>query len=81
MAEIQCRKCGKTGEASQNVAYGGQLGEQIKTTVCNQCWKEWMEQSVRIINELRLNLRDPYSREMLTKFMKEFLNLQENPAS
>jgi Fe-S cluster biosynthesis and repair protein YggX len=35
-----------------------------------------MSQSVKIINELRLNLRDAYSREMLVKYMKEFLNLQ-----
>ena len=76
MAEIQCKKCGKLGPASQGVAYGGKLGEEIKTTICNDCWNEWMGQSVKIINELRLNLKDAFSREMLTKHMKEFLNLQ-----
>jgi Fe-S cluster biosynthesis and repair protein YggX len=76
MAEIQCKKCGKQGEPSQNVAYGGKLGEEIKASICNNCWNEWMAQSIKIINELRLNLKDPYSREMLAKSMKDFLNLQ-----
>ena len=76
MAEIQCKKCGSTAEACQGVAYGGKLGDEIKTGICGNCWGEWMAHSIKIINELRLNLRDPYSREMLTKSMKEFLNLQ-----
>lgn len=65
------------GESSQNVAYGGSLGDEIKSKICNNCWNEWLGQSVKIINELRLNLRDAYSRDMLKKYMKEFLNLQE----
>jgi len=76
MSEIQCKKCGQTAEPSQGVAYGGKLGDEIKTSICNNCWKEWMGQSIKIINELRLSLKDAYSREMLTKHMKEFLNLQ-----
>jgi Fe-S cluster biosynthesis and repair protein YggX len=79
MEEIQCKKCGQKGQPSQGVAYGGKLGEQIKTTICNNCWNEWMAQSIKIINELRLNLKDPYSRETITRHMKEFLNLQETP--
>ncbi len=76
MSDIQCKRCGKTGPPSQNVAYGGKIGEEIKTTICNDCWSEWMAQSIKIINELRLNMRDQYSREMLGRHMKEFLNLQ-----
>lgn len=75
-AQIQCKRCGQTAPPSQGVAYKGALGDEIKTSICNNCWNEWMAQSVRIINELRLNLRDPYSRDLLTKQMKEFLNLQ-----
>lgn len=77
MADVQCKKCGKTAEAAQGVAYGGALGDEIKNNICNQCWNEWMGQSIKIINELRLNLRDAYSRDMLVKYMKEFLNLQQ----
>jgi len=76
MDQIQCKKCGQMSQPCQGVAYGGKLGEEIKTSICNTCWGEWMSQSVKIINELRLNLRDAYSREMLVKTMKEFLNLQ-----
>ena len=76
MEQIQCKKCGQMGQPSQGVAYGGKLGEAIKTSICNNCWGEWMAQSVKIINELRLNLKDAFSREMLVKSMKEFLNLQ-----
>ena len=81
MAEIQCKRCGKTAPACEEVAYGGALGDEIKTTICDPCWKEWMAQSVIVINELRLNLRDAFSRETLVKHMKEFLKLQGPPAS
>ncbi len=77
MSQVLCKRCGKMEEASQNVAYGGPLGEEIKSKICNNCWNEWMGQSVKIINELRLNLKDAFSRDTLKKYMKEFLNLQE----
>lgn len=77
MAEdLKCRKCDKTAPPCSGVAYGGPLGEAIKTSICHDCWTEWMGQSVKIINELKLNLKDAYSREMLTNSMKDFLNIK-----
>jgi Fe-S cluster biosynthesis and repair protein YggX len=72
---VQCVKCGKEKPAITVPAYGGKLGEEIKTKICNDCWKEWMEQSVKVINELRLNMAEADHRKQLTNFMREFLKL------
>jgi Fe-S cluster biosynthesis and repair protein YggX len=79
--QVQCVKCGKEKAAIAVPAYGGKLGEEIKAKICNDCWKEWMEQSVKVINELRLNMAEADHRKQLTNFMREFLNLPAPPAS
>ena len=73
--QVSCVKCGKTGPPIAVPAYGGKLGEQIKTQVCEPCWKVWMDESVKIINELRLNMSQADDRKKLTDAMKQFLNL------
>jgi Fe-S cluster biosynthesis and repair protein YggX len=73
--QVQCVKCGKDGPVIAVPAYGGKLGEEIKAKICNDCWTQWMEQSVKVINELRLNLSTADHRKQLTNYMREFLNL------
>ncbi len=77
MAEIPCIHCGKVAPEIEGVAYGGKLGEEIKKKICDPCWKEWMAQSTKIINEYRLNLREERAREFLKKQMRMFLNMPE----
>ncbi len=77
---VHCAKCGKENPPISVPAYGGKLGEEIKAKVCNVCWKEWMEQSVKVINELRLNMAEAGHRKQLTGYMREFLNLPPPPA-
>jgi len=74
-AQVKCAKCGKEKPAIASPAYGGKVGEELKAKICNDCWKEWMEQSVKVINELRLNLSNADHRKQLTNYMREFLNL------
>ncbi|HUJ80044.1 MAG TPA: oxidative damage protection protein [Nitrospiria bacterium] len=73
--QVKCVKCGQEKPAIAAPAYGGKLGEEIKAKICNDCWKEWMDQSVKVINELRLNLSNADHRKQLTNYMREFLNL------
>jgi Fe-S cluster biosynthesis and repair protein YggX len=72
---IQCVKCGKNNPPITVPAYGGKLGDEIKAKICNDCWKVWMDESVKIINELRLNMADAAHRKQLTDAMRQYLNL------
>jgi Fe-S cluster biosynthesis and repair protein YggX len=56
---------------------GGPLGTTILATVCAECWGEWTQAEVMVINELRLNFMDPAAQQVLERHMREFLLLDE----
>jgi len=74
--EITCSRCARTAPPAQKVTYGGKLGEEIRTNVCADCWTEWQNMEVIVINELRLDFMDPKSLEVLTKKLREFFQLE-----
>ncbi len=80
MAEIKCIRCNQTREEIEDIPHGGSLGKTLKEKICNVCWEEWYEQSIKIINEYRLSLREQKSREFLATQMKIFLKLAPPPA-
>ncbi len=73
--QIECARCSKTAPPPDEVSYGGALGEEIRSRTCAACWAEWLEEEVRVINELRLNFMDPKSQDVLVEKMREFLKL------
>ncbi len=77
MATVQCIRCGRAAEGLEKPPTGGQTGLQIQENVCAECWQEWKNQSVLIINHYGLVLADPEHRAQLSKMMREFLNLPE----
>ena len=79
MAEVDCIRCKKRGPEIERVTYGGEIGAQLQATVCNGCWVAWYEQSIKIINEYRLNLRDAPARAFLSTQMKIFLGMIPAP--
>lgn len=79
MAEVDCMRCGQRREAIEGVPYGGKIGETLKEKVCNQCWKEWYEHSIKLINEYRISLREPTGREFLATQMKIFFKMEAPP--
>ena len=72
---IDCKRCGQTAPAAQNVVYGGALGDAIRANTCDACWREWLTMEVMVINELRLNFMDPKSQDILAEQMRQFLGL------
>lgn len=77
---VHCVRCQKEGDEIKTLSHGGALGEEIKARVCAQCWKEWNQESVKIINEHRLNLSEPAARGFLSTQMKLFLKLVPMPS-
>ena len=74
---VTCTRCRRTAAAAQGVTWGGQLGEEIRSRVCDECWQEWQKAEVMVINELRLDFMDPESQPTLIRHLREFLALGE----
>ena len=79
-ATVDCARCGREAPGATGVFYGGKLGEEIRAHTCADCWAEWQEAEVMVINELRLNFMDPKSQDILTQQLREFLKLDTGAA-
>ena len=54
----------------------GELGERIQASVCADCWNDWLRNmSIKVINEMRLDLSDERSAETYDQVMREYLGL------
>jgi Fe-S cluster biosynthesis and repair protein YggX len=57
--------------------FNDELGRRIYETVCADCWNEWVRNySVKVINELRLNLSTERGQEEYDRYMREFLGIE-----
>jgi len=74
VADVTCARCGQTREGAGRVLPGA-LGDEIERRVCAECWKEWMETQIRVINHYALRPAQRADREKLYEFTREFLNL------
>jgi Fe-S cluster biosynthesis and repair protein YggX len=78
-AMVDCGRCGRQAAGATGVFYGGALGDEIRAKVCADCWAEWREAEVMVINELRLNFMDPKSQDLLAEQLRQFLMLDPGP--
>lgn len=55
-----------------------ELGEQIQKTVCAGCWNLWFRDlSIKVINELRLDLSSEFGQAEYDRHMREFFGFEE----
>ena len=53
------------------------LGRRVYETVCAECWGEWLRNySVKVINELRLDLSTERGQAEYDRYMLEFLGME-----
>lgn len=53
------------------------VGKRIYETVCADCWTEWLKNySIKVINELRLDLSTEQGQNEYDRYMREFLGLE-----
>lgn len=58
-----------------------ELGARIKANVCADCWGSWLrDYSIKVINELRLDLSREDHQAQYDRYMLEFLGLEEPAA-
>jgi Fe-S cluster biosynthesis and repair protein YggX/uncharacterized protein HemY len=54
-----------------------EVGQRIYTSVCADCWMDWVRNySIKVINELRLDLSTERGQEEYDRYMREFLGLE-----
>lgn len=75
MTTVTCSRCGGTKEALETAPVPGALGESVVRHVCRECWGEWIETSIRVVNHYQLHPSSKEHRESLFGFMREFLKL------
>ncbi len=53
------------------------LGRRVQTSVCADCWNDWLKNySIKVINEMRLDLSTERGQEVYDQVMKEFLGFE-----
>ncbi len=76
-----CKRCGATEGQFEKTPYAGPIGALIVENTCEKCWKDWMDASLIMLNEYRMNLLDPRHAELYDKQMLAFLGLSEDSDS
>ena len=57
--------------------FGDEIGQRIYAAVCADCWMDWVRNySIKVINELRLDLSTERGQEEYDRYMREFLGLE-----
>jgi tetratricopeptide (TPR) repeat protein len=57
--------------------FNDQLGRQIYESICADCWNDWLRNySIKVINELRLDLSTDHGQAEYDRYMREFLGLE-----
>lgn len=69
---VFCIKLQRESEGLDYRPYPGTLGERIYEHISQQAWQAWLNHQTMLINEYRLNLIEPKSREYLETEMEKF---------
>jgi len=79
---FHCNRCGGASCADgaacvqmSNPPVANKYWNKVMAVTCQRCWAEWKDMEVKIINEYRLNMLEREHRQMLKKFMHDFLDL------
>jgi Fe-S cluster biosynthesis and repair protein YggX len=59
-----------------------EIGQRIYKSICADCWNEWFKGfSIKVINELRVDLSTEFGQEEYDKHMRSFFGWEEEPAT
>lgn len=73
MAQIQCARCGQSGEQLERPPLRNELGERVHASICRTCWEQWLRYQTALINHNGLDVRDKPARDFLSANMEAFL--------
>jgi Fe-S cluster biosynthesis and repair protein YggX len=73
MHTVFCLKLNKKAPGLAAAPYPGELGAKIFANISLEAWQQWLKHQTLLINENRLSLADPRSRQFLAAEMEAFL--------
>ncbi|HEX5520625.1 MAG TPA: oxidative damage protection protein [Longimicrobiaceae bacterium] len=73
MAEIQCTRCGQSGQQLPFAPFNTDFGRRIHAEICQECWGQWLRQQTMLINHYGLNVRDAEAKTFLLENTEKFL--------
>ena len=76
--EVRCIRTRRIGQRMEFEPFADEIGAFIKDNVSKEGWDEWIEMSIKVINELRLDLGDVHGQKTYDEHMRDFLNLPAN---
>ena len=71
---VFCRKYQQQMDGLDAPPYPGPRGQDIFDNVSRKAWGEWLALQTMLINEHRLNVREPETRAYLGEQMDKFFN-------
>ncbi|MCK6571614.1 Fe(2+)-trafficking protein [Myxococcota bacterium] len=75
--EVRDVRTGRIGPRMTFDPFGDEIGAFIQANVSQESWQAWMEMSIKLVNELRLDLGDAEAQRIWDLQMKDFLNLPD----
>ena len=69
---VFCLKLQKEAEGLEHAPYPGKLGERLYQQVSKEAFRAWLKHQTLLINEHRLNMSDPKSREFLAQELEKY---------
>ena len=70
--QVFCDYFQKELEGLDRPPYPGEIGQKIYNSVSKQAWQMWMNHSVMVINEYRLNLATDEGQEVYDRHLEDF---------
>ena len=71
---LECVRCGKPDRARlERPPFPNELGARLVAEICSECWEEWKQRQMLLINHYGLNVREPRAREFLVANLRSFL--------
>jgi Fe-S cluster biosynthesis and repair protein YggX len=72
--DLYCVRCGRPDrEALARAPFPNNLGARLVAEICTECWEEWKQRQMLLINHYGLNVREPRAREFLVTNLRSFL--------
>ena len=69
---VHCAKLNEELEGLDFVPFPNELGQRIYDNISKQAWQMWMNHSVMVINEYRLNLATDEGQEVYDRHLEDF---------
>lgn len=69
---VFCCKLNREAEALSNPPFPNELGLEILKNVSKEAWSMWLSHQTMLINEYRLNVLDPQSKQFLQDELKKY---------